>query len=267
MRKSRLQARRDRLYFIWGSVLFLAVAALAAAAFWYQFKLTPAIDAGSLCPASGPSGHIVLLVDKTDPLNFTQREAFQVLLEEIITRKTHAGELLSVFVLGEDYTASAKPLIELCNPGDGSDKSELTANVKRLRRQFEDKFRTPMLALADELQSQQPARSSPVLEMIQFVSINGFRRRDVHGPHRLILISDMLHNTANLSMYRSGYEHPAYLATDYGRKTTVDLNGVEVELHYILNNPSLQTRRHLKFWEDHFTHAGARIVSVRPLEG
>jgi hypothetical protein len=267
MRKTRIQSRRERQYFIWGTALFVAVIALAAAAFWYQFRLTPAIDPDSMCPASGPTAHIVLLVDKTDPLNFTQREAFQALLEDIVTRKVAPGELLSVFVLGDDYTATAKPLVELCNPGDGSDQSELTANVKRLKRQFEDKFRTPMLALAAELQSQQPARSSPVLEMIQLVSINGFRKHNVHGAHRLILVSDMLHNTADLTMYRPGYEHPAYLATDYGRKTTTDLAGVEVELHYVLNNPPLQTRRHLKFWEDHFTHAGARIVLVRPLEG
>jgi hypothetical protein len=267
MRKSRIQASRERMYFIWGSALFVAVIACAAAAFWYQYRLSPPVDPVSLCPAPGPAGHVVLLVDKTDPLNFTQRESFQRLFEEIIAKKLAPGELLSVFVLGEDYTATARPLIELCNPGDGSDQSELTANIKRLKRQFEEKFHAPMLALANELLSQQPARSSPVLEMIQLVSINGFRKHDVRGPRRLILVSDMLNNTLGLSMYRDGYEYQTYLDSDYGRKTTVDLAGVEVELHYVLHAPALQTRRHLKFWEDHFSHAGARIVAVRPLEG
>jgi hypothetical protein len=267
MRKSRIHARRERMYFVWGSALFVIVIALTAAAFWYQYKLTPAIDPVSLCPASGPTGHVILLVDKTDPLNFTQRESFHALLEEIIAKRVATGELLSVFALGDDYTTTAKPLIELCNPGDGSDQSELTANLKRLKRQFEEKFRTPMQALTNELESQQPGRASPVLEMIQLISINGFRKHEVHGPRRLILVSDMLHNTAGLSMYRGDYDYQAYLDSAYGRKTTADLAGVEVELHYVLHTPALQTRRHLKFWEDHFSHAGARIVAVRPLEG
>jgi len=42
---------------------------------------------------------------------------------------------------------------------------------------------------------------------------------------------------------------------------------VEVELHYLMNAPQLQTKRNLKFWEDYFNKAGARIVAVRPLEG
>ncbi|BAL23709.1 hypothetical protein [Azoarcus sp. KH32C] len=267
MRKSRIQARRERMYFVWGTVLLLVVALIAAAAIYLQFTRSSEVDKTTLCPKSGPIGHVVLLVDKTDPLNFTQKQAFQALLEEIITQKVAPGELLSVFVLGEDYTASAIPLIELCNPGDGRGKSELTANVNRLKRQFEQQFRGPMLALANELQSQQPAKFSPVLEMIQLASINGFRARSAGGPHTLVLVSDMLHNTASFSMYKGDYDYKHFLESPYGRKMNTDLAGVEVELHYLLNTPNLQTRRHLKFWEEYFSNAGARIVSVRPLEG
>lgn len=267
MRKSRAQTRQERMNILWGSIALLAVGLVAAAAIYLQVTTTPQPDETTLCPASGPVGHTILLVDRTDPLNFTQKQAFQALLEEIITEKIALGELLSVFVLGEDYTSTSKPVIELCNPGDGSDKSEWTANIKRLNRQFEQKFRAPMLALANELNSQQPAKFSPVLEMIQLASINGFRTHKVDGPRTLILVSDMLHNTSNFSMYKGEYEYTRFLESPYGRKVNADLMGVKVELHYVLNSPNLQTRRHLKFWEDHFSNTGARIVSVRPLEG
>jgi hypothetical protein len=46
-----------------------------------------------------------------------------------------------------------------------------------------------------------------------------------------------------------------------------DLSGVEVELHQVLNYPKLQTPRQLAFWEKFFEKIGARIVSVRPMEG
>lgn len=267
MRKSRAKARQERLHILWGSLALIVVGLVAAVAIYVQVTTPPPPDEATLCPASGPAGHAVLLVDRTDPLNFTQKQAFQALLEEIITQKVSPGELLSVFVLGEDYTTTSKPVIELCNPGDGADKSEWTANIKRLNRQFEQKFRAPMLALANELHSQQPAKFSPVLEMIQLVSINGFRTHKVNGPHTLILVSDMLHNTSNFSMYKGEYDYKRFLESPYGRKVNADLVGVEVELHYVLNSPNLQTRRHLKFWEDHFSNTGARIVSVRPLEG
>ena len=46
-----------------------------------------------------------------------------------------------------------------------------------------------------------------------------------------------------------------------------ELRDVEVELHYLMNTPHLQTNRNLQFWIDYFNKAGARIVAVRPLEG
>jgi len=59
----------------------------------------------------------------------------------------------------------------------------------------------------------------------------------------------------------------AFARTDYGLKTQAQLPGVEVELDVLMNTPALQTRRNLKFWEDWFGKAGARIVLVDPLEG
>ncbi|SHL63156.1 hypothetical protein SAMN05216428_104132 [Nitrosospira sp. Nsp11] len=34
------------------------------------------------------------------------------------------------------------------------------------------------------------------------------------------------------------------------------------ELHYVMNTPRLQSRRHLKFWEDYFMDANRRPRSV-----
>lgn len=267
MRKNRNQARRERMSYIWGSVMILVAVAILATGFYFNSQASSKIDETTLCRESGPLGHTVLLVDTTDPLNFTQKQAFQALMDEVISEKVAPGELLSVFVLGEDYTENSKPLMELCNPGDGRDKSELTANLKRMKRQYEQQFRSPLISVANELQSQKPAKFSPIFEMIQLVSINGFRKHSISGPRALIVVSDMLQNTANFSMYKGETNYKDFLESPYGRKMNADLSGVSVELHYILNAPNIQTRRHLKFWEDYFSNAGAKISSVRPLEG
>jgi hypothetical protein len=172
-----------------------------------------------------------------------------------------------VFVLGEDFREGAKPLVEICNPGSGEGKSELTANIQKLNAQFRERFREPLLKQADALISTKPAKNSPIIEMLQLVSINGFRKHAVNGPRRLIIVSDMLHKTPQLSMYQGLPDFDTFASTDYGRKMKMDLGGVDVELHHVLNYPKLQTPRQLAFWEKFFANSGARIVSVRPMEG
>ena len=263
-------ARKQRNMTIMLSIFIVVLLALVAAAVAYwTLSAEPGLDKVTLCPEDGPRGHYVLLVDKTDPLNFTQKQAFAVTLNDIIEKRTPPGYLLSIFVLGDDFKASAEPLLELCNPGTGADKSRMTANLKRLRQQYEHKFVEPMRKQAEALVSTTPAKASPILEMIQLVGINGFRKHDIKGERRLIILSDMLQNTPELSMFRSpaDYDYAAFAATAYGRKTQTDLPGTDVELLYLLHTPKLQTRRNLLFWEDYFKKSGARVVAVQPLEG
>jgi len=267
-RTSRRQARRERRSAIVGLAAALVGIAIAGAAAWFWHAARgPSLDAATMCPAGGPKGHYVLLVDKTDPLTFTQDQAFQALLRELVTRRVPPGYLFSVFVLGEDFKANAQPLIELCNPGDGSGASELTANPKQLRRQYEQRFIDPLLKESQALVASSPARLSPIFEMLQLVGINGFRTRAVQGERRLIVVSDMLHNTAQFTMYRGPAAYADFARTDYARRSQAELPGVEVELHVLMNTPQLQTRAQLKFWEDWFDKAGARIVAVQPMEG
>ena len=209
----------------------------------------------------------MLLVDKTDILSFTQKEAFSITLRDIVEKRTPEGYLLSLFVLGEDFKDNAKPLVELCNPGTGADKNELTANLKQLKKQYQERFLDQILGKSDMLIAATPAKASPIFEMLQLVSINGFRKHSVNGEKRLIIMSDMLHNTPQFSMYKGPVDHQTFTASDYGRKSYLELQDVEVEIHYLMNTPQLQTKRNVKFWEDYFNKAGARIVAVQPLEG
>jgi hypothetical protein len=265
-RSQAAERRRARNVAIGIAAICVFVAALGGAAY-YLFTRDAGLDRHTLCPKTGPTAHTVLLVDKTDPLNFNQRQAFLRLLQELVDRRIEPGHLISVFVLGEDVREGGLPLVELCNPGSAEGKSALTANIRKLEMQFRERFREPLLEQADALIATMPARHSPILEMLQLVSINGFRKHASAGPRRLIIVSDMLHNTPGYSMYQGMAGFDRFAATDYGRKTTAELPGVEVEIHHVLHYPKLQTRRQLEFWNAHFSRSGARIVAVRPLEG
>lgn len=265
-RGRRAKSRQTQQIFI-GILCLAFVLVILGATGYYFFTRESGPDQVTLCPANGPKGHYVLLVDKTDPLSFTQKQAFSVLLNDLIRKRLPEGYLLSVFVLGENFKETAEPLVELCNPGSGKNRSAMTSNVEWARRDYEQKFITPLMQQADSLQGSKPAQASPIFEMLQLVSINGFRRQDVKGERRLFLISDMLHNNGSFSMYRAAPVYSLFADTDYGRKMRADLQSVEVELYYLINTPQLQTRRNQKFWEEYFDKSGARLVEVFPLGG
>jgi hypothetical protein len=267
VRKSRAAQRRFARHVALGIAAICVFLSALAGAGYYLYTRDPDIDRRTLCPKNGPRGHTVLLVDKTDPLNFSQKQAFLRLLEELVDRRIARGELISVFVLGEDLRDGAKPLVEVCNPGSAEGKSALTANLAKLDAQFRERFREPLLKQADALISTTPARNSPILEMLQLVSINGFRKHTVPNNRRLIIVSDMLHKTPQYSMYQGIIEFESLAGTEYGRKMNAELPRVDVEIHHVLHYPKLQTRRQLDFWSAYFARMGARIVAVRPLEG
>jgi hypothetical protein len=268
-RKSQREIKRQRNQLFIAIFVSAIILTIVGVFIYYTFFMPKVgqIDATSLCPAEGPKGHYVLLVDKTDPLTFTQNEAFSITLREIIEKRTPEGYLLSVFLLGEDFKENAKPLVELCNPGTGADKSKFNANLKQLKRQYQERFLNPLLEKSDLLLATKPAKTSPIFEMLQLVAINAFRKHDVKGERRLIIMSDMLHNTPQFSMYKGPVDYQTFTISDYGRKSHLELPDVEVEIHYLINTPQLQTKRNVKFWEDYFNKAGARIVAVQPLEG
>lgn len=266
-RLGRRAAQLRTLQIVGGSTLLLFVLVAVSAGLYYRAQQAPSVDPVTLCPAAGPTGHLVFLVDMTDPLNFTQKQAFTELLHDVIEKRTPEGYLLSVFVLGEDFQETASPIIELCNPGTGEDKSEYTANRRKLRRQYEERFLKPLAKQTESLVSSEAAKLSPIFEMLQLVSINAFRRHDVKGEKTLIVVSDMLHNTSPFSMYRGPVEFQNFAGSNYGRKVALQMPEVRVELNILINSPHLQTRRQAAFWEAYFSAAGARVVAIRPLEG
>lgn len=263
---SRAKAQQNK-EIIKGILISLFCLTIVGIGGYVYLQRPDSVDKVTLCPAEGPLAHYVLLVDKTDPLNFTQKQAFNVIIQELIEKRIPEGALFSVFVLGENFTENSAPLIELCNPGTGADKNKYTSNLQRLQAQYRKKFVEPLLKQSESLVSTQPSKESPIFEMLQLVGINAFRKHSIQGERRLILMSDMLHNTQQFTMYKGAVDFTQFASSDYAKKRQLELPGVQVEVHYLMNSPQLQTKRNLKFWEEYFNKAGARIVEVRPLEG
>ncbi len=253
-------------YYVASAVIGVAMVAAVAYVFYARSTREPDINAVTFCPADGPRGHILVLVDRSDPMAFTQRKAFSVAYREIV-RQVPKGHLLSVYALSDDFKATAGPLLELCNPGDGSDVKEFDDNPALRKRVFEQKYLQPFLAREEELVTDRSGKASPILEMVQLAAITGFRKQHVTGEKRLVIVSDMIQNTPELNMYKGVPDYAVFSKTPYGVKARADLQDVKVELRMLMNTPSIQTEQLLDFWKNHMRQGGGRLVLHDPING
>ena len=266
-RKSKLARSRQRSNILLGSLALLLVISVLGAAVWWWNQKRNTTDPKTLCPLDGPLGHNILLVDKTDPLNLAQKAAFDLLVTDLVSNKTPPGYLLSIFVLGDDFVAQTKPLVELCNPGDGKGHNELTENIKQLNRQYKDRFLTPIFEQSTQLLSIAPAQESPILEMLQMVSLNSIQKHHVDGPKTLIVLSDLLQNSKQLNMYKGTPAFQEFANTGYAHKTQINFQGVDIQIHYLQNSPVLQGDKLFLFWREYFKAAGSKSLNLVALSG
>jgi hypothetical protein len=267
VRRSRSARKRQQSNVLLGSLALLVVLGILGGVGWWWSQRKPGVDPKTLCPVSGPIGHNVLLVDKTDPLNLAQKAAFDLWVTDLVERKTPKGYLLTIFVLGDDFKSQTLPLVELCNPGDATGHSELTENIKQLNRLYKDRFLQPVFDQSKELLGVTPAKESPILEMLQMVNLNAFLKHRVDGPKQLFVMSDLLQNSKSLSMYKGVPNFEDFSQTAYARKTKIDMTDVDVRVELLLNVPSLQKDNLLQFWESYFKQSGAMGFKVVQLPG
>ena len=245
--------------YILGVLAMLTVIGVVAGT-WAFYSSRPAeLIKETLCPPSGVRGHHVILIDKTDPLTFSQSEALKSFMRNAASQ-VPVGYLLTIFVLGEDFKKTAAPILELCNPGDSRNASELDSNLKKLEKRYAEQYMEKiMTSYPSEIDGSKPANASPIFEMLQLISVKSFGDQKMTGPKRLYIISDMLHNTPQFSMFRSGLNYEAYRRSDYGIKQSLQLKNVEIEIHQLLFQPQIQKRVDFNvFWEKYFENAGVK---------
>ena len=250
------------------ALIFAAVALGGAggAALWLDFE-SQKIDARTFCPKDGVFARTVVLLDATDPLSPGQQKAVGEYLLRQLPRELEDREWLGFFVLREDNVVLPEAEIALCYPGDADSANPLIENPRRRAKIFEEKFQRPMLAaLARLVAARPPQSSSPILEMIEAAALRP--DFDSTQKRRLVVVSDMLHNTAGYSHYQGERDFADFRGGDYGRRfLELPLAGVDVRILYLKREETaaLQTRGHVRFWEDYFSALGARVSRLIPI--
>jgi len=219
------------------------------------------LDEASLCPVSRPpSVHVALLIDRTDPYDAIQRSQVSGTIDTL-KRQLPVGGRLTVHVITADPAEAAAKALDLCNPGDGSVVDPLIGNPRRIQKRFEEGYAAPIEALLQSLMVAESAERSPIMEALATVAAF----QDQTLPRRIVVVSDLLQNSAAQSHYRDRADPAAALVTEPGLLLTDGrLQGVEISFVELPNARSTarQGPALAAFWRDLSLAAGARVVPL-----
>ena len=265
-RKSKLQRQKNLQNIVLSLVFFALVLLGLGAVVWWNTQRKPALDPVTLCPADGPLGQRVVLIDRTDPFNLAQKTSLDIFMQRLVD-STAPGEMLTVYVLGDDFKANTQPLLSLCHPGDGHEKSELTANLKALKQQYTQHFIEPLKSVTQDMMNVTAANESPILEMVQLVNLNTIQKQKVSGEVTLYVLSDMLQNSKALNMYSKPVTYEVFSSSYAASKLFVDFTGVNVEVYLVNSSPRTLQPALMEFWQAYFDKAHAKSVRFHALAG
>lgn len=221
----------------------------------------------NLCPVdSPPARRTILLLDTSDPLTPKHVAELRRLVSELQQPGASPGaedfyvapgEALIVYELAIDLR-NLKPAMEVCNPGDRPDDWDWKKDLTRGKafalhnwRRFEEKSEE---LFPDEESSQEMPRS-PILENIGVIvpRYAPSKRKLPAGKEshtHLIVFSDLLQHSDNLSHYGPYPEAGDFLDTPRLRELATDLARVDVSLFRLERSKysRWQTTDHYYWW-------------------
>lgn len=226
------------------------------------------LDETTLCP-DRPTSVTVLLVDVTDPMNTPQRQDFMNQLARLKNSIPRYGQLVVSKVEPTDADLLS-PIITRCNPGTAADISEATGDPRFVQKQWSEGFDKPLQAAFDKLVAASRSDTSPILESIQSVALTEFQKPGREAvPRRLVVASDLLQNTGDISFYRSLPDAAALIANPAFRRVRTDLRGVKIELWMLERSDaaSTQPRSLADLWDRVITEQGGELERIYNVSG
>ena len=254
-----------------GGVLLLLLAigsGGALAYFYFSAPERPVLDPQTLCPVDGPRSVTVVLLDSTDDIpEIAKREIRTALID--MAETLPAYELLEIRLLDPKF-AGGRLIFSKCNPGDGSDLSEYTANPRLARQRWMDGFRAPLDQALETGFSPAPSKISPIMETIQRIAVERFTGRNVEAvPKSLVIISDMLQHGPDYSQYTGNLSYDRFKASIAHKKVQTDLHGTEVLIYYIQRQTGrpINSVDHIRFWAEWIRENNGRFKEATKLQG
>jgi len=251
------------------AILLITILAASAIAYWISQKKSSLVhyDSATYCPSKGPFGKTVLLIDLTDEISFLQEQKLKNYIKSLSNPESDQylskHDMLSVYLLSESDSKSIPvPIVEVCNPGDGEGLNEFTGNPRLAHKRFSERFLSPINHAIGQIVAVESSETSPIIESLRGISVSAFDDNPEPGhEHRLVVISDMLQNSSDISHYRNGQSQ----SLDQLKTFRADLDGVSVIDIKVLDREAskkLQGKQLVEFWRQYFRASGTALNSA-----
>lgn len=219
-----------------GAPAWLAVAgilllvAVVGAAGWFAFRQVKAdeIDEATLCPLTGATGSLAVLLDMTDPVSGTQALALHAALDKAVLGSPR-GTLVAIGRVS-DQPDRMGAAFALCRPMTGAEGGDLIRNSSQVDARFQEGFVKPYRAEIDAMLDAGKAKQSPIMEGLQAL-LAGVAGLPVAAgaTRRVVIVSDLLQNSDAMSFYRRQDWQSFRDSPAYGRLAR-NLDGVDVTI-------------------------------------
>lgn len=249
-----------------GAVIILAIIIVASALALSR----RATDRLTSCPNDHYDSVVAVLVDLTDPIKPAQAAALRNALLKIRNDVPQFGRL-EIYPLKSVAKTTLDTLFAGCSPGSGRDVySWVYGNPELADRLWHRQFADKVDNVSNEIQNLPQENNSPLLEGIQSVAVTAFGSplAEKVEAKRIVIISDMIHHTTDLSMYSGAPTFDRFKTTQYYAKIKPLLRGAQVDVFLIVR----ETRRNVqqpplfKFWVDFFSASEGYLRNWEPLQ-
>jgi hypothetical protein len=176
------------------------------------------------------SGKTVIVLDTSDEVAAQTRKEIIDRVKDLVDRKVHVGDLVSVFTVSELSKKNLMPVFAYCKPRRIG--NELKENPRMLERNYVNKFQKP---LQDVVEAPiQGSKESPIAQSLIDLSLSDFVRSN--GNTNLIVFSDLMEYTGKFSLYKCAAGSQAIRSFRDSRGAAVarpTFHNVDVQLNII----------------------------------
>lgn len=248
-------------------VFIIALGVVIVAGMFVLARSSKAALGPDLCPAAGPSGLLVLIVDATDHLSEAQKLDVKNRLQRQIV-EVAVGWRVEVWNIAPGAGVPAVIGVPLCRPARAVDVSSLTANP-RLAEERYSQFTQSVTRMLEDVLSRPDSSGSPILESLQAVGLRSFGSPALikETPKRLVLVSDLIQNTDRLSFLHGIPPYDDFQGSRAFDALRAPISGVQVEVMLLARSGGLAPSQLVTWWQEYFVSMGATLVSVQRIVG
>ncbi|HTQ12538.1 MAG TPA: hypothetical protein VMH86_01580 [Rhizomicrobium sp.] len=267
---TRYRKKIDRTALILIPVLALVVIAAFGGLWWLVGgpSVYEGVNTDTFCRTTGKRSITVVVIDATDP--FTPEQSQRLLSElKVLRDSVPRFDAIEIFAIDSSKPGGVSaPLLKACNPGRAEEADKFRENARIVAKKYENLFDKPFRSALDEVLASATQERSPILEGIENATVQAFgtSNGDPELSKRLVVISDMLQNTEDLSFYNGGIPtFPNFKDSNAYRLHRPMLSGVTVSVWEInranrnVKAGKLRRSEVAKFWTDYFTDEGATL--------